>query len=381
MNVLLVVPGGVTADGRGDVIPVLFDLVCELSSRCTVVVVSVDHRPEPLVTRTQNFLLINSGRSRLPSLAGAYGDSRRIRRLLIANSVSFEILHSFWFGLPSTMAYLLSRAQGTSWVASLGGQELSRRRLEALPASARFLQRCANALVMRKADAITGGSRLVLAEMAAYGRDAAWLPLFPNVRPPVAEHGIDRSNRHNRLRIVTIADHNETKDPETLLRVISLLTNRGRQVSLDWIGREIQPGRARALAAELGIADRVFIHGHLSYELIADRLSSADLYLQSSRYESQGVAVCEAATLGLPIVGTNTGIVADLAPHSAIAAEVGDAMALANAVEQLIDDRELRVEMGRRAARWMSSYSIRWTVSRMVDLYENLLRGQARERD
>jgi len=75
-------------------------------------------------------------------------------------------------------------------------------------------------------------------------------------------------------------------------------------VQLDWVGEDTLQGEAGRLAASLGLAGRVDFHGFQTYERLPQFYGRARLYVQASRHESQGVAVCEAAAAGLPIVGT-----------------------------------------------------------------------------
>jgi glycosyltransferase involved in cell wall biosynthesis len=175
------------------------------------------------------------------------------------------------------------------------------------------------------------------------------------------------------FRIITVADHSDVKDPSTLLRTIKLLATRGRDICLEWIGRELQPNYASELVASLGLKDRVRIRGHIPHRRIPEHLKSADLYLQSSRFESQGVAVCEAAACGLPLVGTAVGILRELAPGGAIVVEPGNPVALADAVERVICDTALRERLGGGAVEWMSNYSLDWTVENVLQLYNSLL--------
>jgi glycosyltransferase involved in cell wall biosynthesis len=100
-------------------------------------------------------------------------------------------------------------------------------------------------------------------------------------------------------------------------------------------------GAVRHLAEELGVADRVEIGAVPSDDRqgYADALAMAEAVLVLSDYESQGIAAWEAATLGRPLVVTETTALAELAalgvavgvrpddPPEAIAAAVEAALA------------------------------------------------------
>jgi glycosyltransferase involved in cell wall biosynthesis len=64
-------------------------------------------------------------------------------------------------------------------------------------------------------------------------------------------------------------------------------------------------GVYQALAHRLGIAERVLFLGSYSAERIAEVYSAADVFVLASRFDGWGAVLNEAASLGLPIVGTD----------------------------------------------------------------------------
>jgi glycosyltransferase involved in cell wall biosynthesis len=68
-----------------------------------------------------------------------------------------------------------------------------------------------------------------------------------------------------------------------------------------------------------------------------------------SRHESQGMVVLEAATYGLPALGSAVGTLADLAPAAAYALAPDDVAALAGAAARLLDSPEQRQALGEAA--------------------------------
>ena len=58
---------------------------------------------------------------------------------------------------------------------------------------------------------------------------------------------------------------------------------------------------------ELGLSDRVVWHGSLSPKQLAGLMSAMDLFVSYSAFESYGMALAEAAAMGLPILTTDVG--------------------------------------------------------------------------
>ena len=95
------------------------------------------------------------------------------------------------------------------------------------------------------------------------------------------------------LRLITVGSVNRVKDPETVLECLALLRSRGVKATLDWIGEDTLGGEMQRRAAARGIEARFL--GFKTQAELAPLLRSADLYVQGSRHESQGVAVLEGA--------------------------------------------------------------------------------------
>ena len=370
MKVLLVVPGGVTVTGDGDVIPVLSGFVEALASHCQVIVVATNAQPMPTCDHGRRFTVMHPGRRR-PVVLGEIRDAACAWRLLRKAGFKFDLVHSFWLGRPSMLSWRLSTKRGVPWVASVGGQELRRDRIVSAGLPRQLLAIAQNRLVLSQADLITAGSAKLVNHVAELGRAAHWLPLFPDTGVFKPAERVSHDGRRP-FRILTVADHNEAKDPETLLQTIRELRHRGLDVHLDWVGRELQPGSAQALAEELDIAEHVCVRGFIPHTEICQYFHKADLYIQSSRYESQGVSVCEAAACGIPLVGTAVGILPEIAPEGGIAVRPEDPVALADAVESVFVDPERHALLSRGARNWMSRYSLNWTVDAALELYRTL---------
>jgi glycosyltransferase involved in cell wall biosynthesis len=71
------------------------------------------------------------------------------------------------------------------------------------------------------------------------------------------------------------------------------------------------------LTNELGITARVTFAGNVPHDHLPALYQNADVFVQSSRHEGQGMALLEAAACGCAVCGTNVGALADLAAQNA----------------------------------------------------------------
>ena len=114
---------------------------------------------------------------------------------------------------------------------------------------------------------------------------------------------------------------------------------------------------------------------------IKTRLSEADFFVLPSYLEGQPIAIIEAMASGLPVVGSAIGAVPDLIRDGVEGrvVEPGDAGLLADALEDLILDRDARRRMSVASrARAEESHSLPRLSARLVHLYQRVLDNKNR---
>ena len=105
-----------------------------------------------------------------------------------------------------------------------------------------------------------------------------------------------------------------------------------------------------SLAAELGVTDRVRFRGRLATDELGEMLRGAAVAVVPSRwYENQPLAVLEAFSCGLPVVGTALGGIPELIEPGVDGARVppDDPDALAAAIRPFLDEPALAFTMGK----------------------------------
>jgi glycosyltransferase involved in cell wall biosynthesis len=141
-------------------------------------------------------------------------------------------------------------------------------------------------------------------------------------------------------------------------------------------GEELEP--TRALAAELGIADRVHFPGFRAD--VGDVLDALDLFVVSSDREGLANAMLEAMAFGLPVVSTDVSGArealdpAEGEPRAGLVTAF-DEDALAEAIHAMMADADARRAMG-DAARARAER--RFGVERFLDDWERLLEDGVR---
>ncbi len=97
-------------------------------------------------------------------------------------------------------------------------------------------------------------------------------------------------------------------------------------MSLKIVGEGPLRGELQRLAADLKIADRVRFAGEIDHGQMPAVYHAADLFVQSSRHEAQGMAALEAAACGLPVIGTAVGVLPEVGQAVKDEEEMAEAM-------------------------------------------------------
>ncbi|MFZ1086602.1 MAG: glycosyltransferase [Terracidiphilus sp.] len=133
------------------------------------------------------------------------------------------------------------------------------------------------------------------------------------------------------------------------------------------------------VARSCNLSGRVFFTGQIDNSQIVNYLAAADIFAMPSisRAESFGIVQLEAMAAGLPVVNTNieSGVPeVSLDGITGITVPPGDSISLANALNLLLSDRELRMRMGNAGKdRVRSEFSIARMSKRTMQIYEEIL--------
>jgi glycosyltransferase involved in cell wall biosynthesis len=129
------------------------------------------------------------------------------------------------------------------------------------------------------------------------------------------------------------------------------------------------------LRSSIPSSDRVILPGSLADP--RQLLAALDLFVMPSRSEGWGLAALEAMAMGLPVVASNTGGLAEMmvAGETGWLVAPGDASALAGAIFEAAANRERLHGMGLRARERARRFSVEETAARTEDFYTRVLRG------
>lgn len=174
--------------------------------------------------------------------------------------------------------------------------------------------------------------------------------------------------------LVSIGRLATEKNFETLLAAAARVMARRDDVQLVLIGDGPQRKELERTVRSLGIQARVTFTGRLPFEQVPGTLKAADLFCFASVTETQGLVTMEAMAAGLPVVAVNATGTRDSVVHrqEGLLTE-NDAGALAQAIQQALDDEALYVRLKTGAQEKAKLFDMMVQTEKMVAVYEQAI--------
>lgn len=200
--------------------------------------------------------------------------------------------------------------------------------------------------------------------------DAVRELIVPNAIPDLDVPTIKRP-RHDTPVILFVGVVRASKGVAVLLEAAGHLKERGISFKLDIVGEAATAEferEAHGITIRYGIEDDVAWRGLLIDSQKDEAYERADIFCFPSFFESETtpIVVMEAMRAGLPVVSTHWRGIAEMVQDgtTGILVPIKDPIAVAGALERLISDEQLRLEMGAEGRR---AYEERFTIDRYRD--------------
>lgn len=161
------------------------------------------------------------------------------------------------------------------------------------------------------------------------------------------------------------------KSPDVLLFASREVLSRFPDTKIVF-GGDGEVEKNKALATELGIADRCEFHGWVAGAEREELFKRAAVYCLPSKNEGLPMSVLEAMARGIPAVATPVGGIPQVINDGVdgLLVPVDDHRALAVALNHLLESNELRKEMGHSARnKMLNSFNINVLLSEILSIY------------
>lgn len=168
------------------------------------------------------------------------------------------------------------------------------------------------------------------------------------------------------------------KGLDTTLRAAAILKERGVCIQYRIVGNGPELSRLQELTSHLGLAKVEFL-GALSGWQVIQEYTKADLFLLGCRVTEDGDrdgipnVILESMAMGVPVLATSVGGIPEVVSDglTGLIVPPDDATAMADSIEHLLDNEDLRLDLVRRARRQIDGrFDLRQNVQRKMALLQ-----------
>lgn len=239
------------------------------------------------------------------------------------------------------------------------------------------IQKTISSLILRRADLVRAVNNEIARQLREMGlKNVLVVPSIyvkTSVFKPVKEH-------RDRGKVVIYAGRfAPEKNLPLLIKAFKLVLAREPSAKLMLIGKGPEKPSLLKIIREQGIEERVtLVNKWLSPEELARYYNEAAVFALTSLYEGGPRAVCEAGACETPFVSTPVGILPEIVEDGVggFFVKRGEPRELAEKIVTLLQDQELRQEMGENL-REIVIQNFEWdkAVRRYAESYLSLLRS------
>lgn len=157
--------------------------------------------------------------------------------------------------------------------------------------------------VIKTTDTITTPSKYLQQFFETKGYTVNYIPNFVNTSK-FSNTGTQRKP----FSLLWVRGFGPVYNPQLAINTLHEVLKQFPQATLTMVGPDAGLlAECKQLITKLGLDDKITITGHVAYDLLPDYYSSYSVYLNTTSYESFGMALMEAASCTIPIVSTSVG--------------------------------------------------------------------------
>jgi glycosyltransferase involved in cell wall biosynthesis len=293
------------------------------------------------------------------------------------------VVHGLWADEAGAVAVLAAWMLRIPSAVSVMGGELAGIPDIAYGGRLSRVSRLLSGFCLRAASAVTAASGTA---PLRDGSDPSWQRLIWGVDPQAFHESDSGVELEGSFRVLQVGSLVAVKDPFMMIQAMAHLRRSVPGAHLHLVGDGPMRPYLKTWTHKVGVPNAVTFHGHVERHLLGAYYRAADVLAVSSRHEMQPVVALEAALFGLPVIGTQVGLMPDLAVATV---PVGDARGLAVAIEGYSFEHGRDMLRRRRAALHPRSSGVgsngigpeflaSHTAGQLTSLYESLTQQHRR---
>lgn len=165
------------------------------------------------------------------------------------------------------------------------------------------------------------------------------------------------------------------KNVSRLIRAFRILIDRGSRFEYQLVicgEKGSDYGNVLRLIEELNLMNRVIIAGHLPEEKLILLYNLADIFVLPSLYEGFGLPVLEAMACGTPVITSNISSLPEVVGDAARLIDPENLEEIAFAMEEVLEDEELRKKMSLKGLERAKYFSWENTARETLRIYREV---------
>jgi glycosyltransferase involved in cell wall biosynthesis len=207
-----------------------------------------------------------------------------------------------------------------------------------------------------KCDAVFTPSVFLKNFFLARGTVVQYIPNFV----PLEQFKIPEKRRVFQKRLLWVRGFHDIYNPEMAIKTMAELLKKHPDAKLTMIGPDKGTmGSCKELSNTLHVSNNISFIGFVPNNELISYFQNADIYINTTRYESFGVALMEAAGTALPIVSTDVGEIPLLWHNNSniLLCEDGDFIKMSEQLCILIENDELREKIAKNAQKLTQKFT------------------------
>lgn len=174
------------------------------------------------------------------------------------------------------------------------------------------------------------------------------------------------------IMVGTVAAFTREKDYPNFLQSAALALKENQELFFMAVGDGVLLQEMQKMALELGLQGHIVFTGF--QKEVGQLLQILDIFVLASSAEGLGTSILEAMSVGLPVIGTKTGGIAEMikSGENGLLVSPKNPVELSQAILKLANDRALREIYGKKALQSVQEFSKEQMVDKYLGLYTTL---------
>jgi glycosyltransferase involved in cell wall biosynthesis len=209
-----------------------------------------------------------------------------------------------------------------------------------------------------------------------------FINLYTNKKPVLVHYGIDlskfkpqRKKIFNRPTFLNVGGLTKRKNHIDLLKSFKMIIDEGYDADLLIIGKGHEKENLYEFVKDSNLFEKVKFIDYMDNQKLPVYYSSSVAFVLSSLHEGFGLVFIEAEACGCPCIAYNLYAIPEAIGDGGILVEPRNVASFANSMKKLLDDKNLRKELSKKAVKHAKNFSIEKRVEKIEKIYKKSIKS------